>query len=161
MRFTLLAIVCFAVTADPATSPVAPNAAQHAGGYILGPNDGTTLMFCTAPGLSVTIKVDSVSAGTTGFAMGTAAIAPKSSNVGVHPDEDEINFFYGGSGSAVLGNDTVPIGAGSTMYVPRGVRHGFVNPGDRPLEFAWVVAPSGLANRFRARGRLPGQTCPP
>jgi mannose-6-phosphate isomerase-like protein (cupin superfamily) len=134
--------------------------AQQPTGRVVLPDQGDRLIFCDAPGLSVNIKIDSVSAGAKRLAMGTAEIAARSSNVGVHRDEDELIYFYGGRGSAILGDDTIAVGPGATMYVPQGVRHGFANPGDTPLQFVWVDAPGALAGRFRAAGQLPGADCP-
>src|SRR5215212_8688924 len=41
-----------------------------------------------------------------------------------HPVEEAITFLSG-SGEATLGEETVPIGAGVSLYIPAGVVHGF------------------------------------
>ena len=41
-----------------------------------------------------------------------------------HPVEEAITFLSG-SGEATLGAETVPIGAGVSLYIPAGVVHGF------------------------------------
>ena len=41
-----------------------------------------------------------------------------------HPVEEAITFLSG-SGEATLGEDTVPIGEGVSLYIPAGVVHGF------------------------------------
>lgn len=41
-----------------------------------------------------------------------------------HPVEEALTFLSG-SGEAVLGAETVPIGAGVSLYIPAGVIHGF------------------------------------
>src|SRR5438445_13467386 len=81
-------------------------------------------------------------------------------SVGAHRQEDEVIYFYGGRGDAILGDDTIAVGRGATMYVQHGVRHGFVNRGHTPMQFVWVDAPGALASRFRAAGQLPGTACP-
>jgi len=41
-----------------------------------------------------------------------------------HPVEEAITFLSG-AGEATLGEATVPIGAGVSLYIPAGVVHGF------------------------------------
>jgi quercetin dioxygenase-like cupin family protein len=41
-----------------------------------------------------------------------------------HPVEEAITFLSG-SGEAILGEETVPIGAGISLYIPAGAVHGF------------------------------------
>ena len=41
-----------------------------------------------------------------------------------HPVEEAITFLSG-SGEATLGEETVPIGSGVSLYIPAGVVHGF------------------------------------
>lgn len=128
-------------------------------GTFVHPSQGTHLIFCSAPGLSVTLKVDSTATGATRMAMGTAEIAVGAENAGTHRDVDEVNYFLGGRGRAFIGADTVNVEPGLVMYVPQGVRHGFLNTGSDPLRFAWTIVPQGLANSFRARGVAPGTPC--
>ncbi len=160
MKLFLLALLPLALTGSSRSGSTSELVAQQPTGAVIPPDEGEKLIFCGAPGLSATIKVDSASTGATRLAMGTAEIAARSSNVGVHRDEDEVVFFYRGSGSAILGSDTVPTEPGTTMFVPRGLRHGFINPGDSSLVFVWVVVPGSLAQRFRSVGRPVGRSCP-
>jgi mannose-6-phosphate isomerase-like protein (cupin superfamily) len=126
--------------------------------YIIQPHEGDRIAFCNTPGLSVNIKVDSVRTGSTTLAMGTAELVD--SNFGVHRDEDEVVYFIQGEGRAVVGADTLPFQPGTTMYVPRGVRHGFVNMGEKPVRFVWFITPRGLEQRFRTGGVPQGTACP-
>lgn len=128
-------------------------------GRILAPAEGEPLVLCHAPDLSINIKVDSLTAGATQFSMGTASLIVGASNFGVH-DVDEITYFTHGRGRGVIETDTVDVEPGSTMYVPRGLRHGFINTGGSALQFVWVVSPRGLEDRFRTRGLRPGLPCP-
>lgn len=130
------------------------------GGRILSPAEGEPLVLCHAPDLSINIKVDSATTGATEFSMGTASLIVGGSNSGVH-DVDEITYFTHGRGRGIIGTDTVAVEPGSTMYVPRGVRHGFINTGGSALQFVWVVSPRGLEDRFRVRGVRPGLSCRP
>lgn len=144
------------VSAEPAQNP------EHGQrGLFVQPSGGTALIFCSSPGLSVMLKVDSVSSAATRIAMGTAEIAVGGSNAGTHRDVDEVNYFLEGQGRAFIGVDTVDVRPGLSMYVPQGVRHGFVNTGNSPLRFVWSITPQGLASSFRSRGVAPGTPCAP
>lgn len=167
--FVLAAMAC-STTSRPAssaaptpnTSTAAPqSSAQHAVGAVVLPAGGTQLEFCSTPHLSVNIKIDSLAGGATSFAMGTAAIAARGSNTGTHRTEDEAIYFLRGAGWTFVGRDTVAVESGLMLFVPRGVPHGFFNTGASPLEFIWVIAPQGLASRFREGGISPGNACPP
>lgn len=136
----------------PRTAPV-----RHHG-YVLQPAAGEPLTFCTAPELTVNIKVSPVTTGDSPIVMGTAELA-MGSNFGTHPDEDEIIYFVAGKGQVVVSDTTFPIAPGTTAYIPRGVRHGFVSEGDVPIRFVWAISPPGLEERFRADGHPPGYDC--
>lgn len=136
-----------------------PRSTSTTTGFVLTPEEGKKLVFCSAPGLGATVKSTNVSMGGTVVAIGTAEIN-HGSNIGVHQDEDEIVFIHSGRGSVVLNEQAIPAAPGTIMYVPRGVRHGFVNTGDAPFEFFWLVAPPGLANRFLASGKSSLTDCP-
>lgn len=171
MRDTLivLAVLCSGACAA-SQSRVSPRAGRvepaqvidgaHRGSFIQ-PSGGTALIFCSSPGLSVTLKVDSVSAGATRIAMGTAEISAGGFNAGTHRAVDEVNYFLDGQGRAFIGVDTTDVRPGLVMYVPQGVRHGFLNTGSGPLRFAWAIVPQGLAKSFRSRGVAPGTVCAP
>ena len=140
---------------QPATA-----SAPAARGVMLRPGAGTLLEICRSPGVFVNLKIDSASAGSQRLAMGTGTIAAGASNAGTHADVDEVNYFLSGDGRAFVGADTVAVEPGLTMYVPQGVRHGFISSAQQPLVFVWSIVPQGLATRFRSGGVAPG-TCPP
>jgi mannose-6-phosphate isomerase-like protein (cupin superfamily) len=137
----------------------AESGAPPAEGHVFQPEEGDSLAFCEAPGLSVNIKVDSVTAGATQFAMGTAEL--KGSNTGSHDEQDEVIFIYEGRGRVLVGETWFPARPGTTMYVPRGTRHGFTSDGSAPLRFVWITAPQGLEKRFREAGVSSLSRCPP
>lgn len=92
--------------------------------------------------------------GATQFAVGTAEL--NGSNVGTHQAEDEMIFIQEGRGRVLVGDDWFDAKPGTTMYVPRGVRHGFTSEG-APLRFVWVIAPQGLESRFRVQATAGGR----
>lgn len=170
MRDTLIILAVLCSACAPSRPGLSPRAGSvepaqvsdhgHRGSFIQA-SEGTALIFCSSPGLSVTLKVDSVSTGATRIAMGTAEISAGGSNAGTHPDVDEVNYFLDGQGRAFIGVDTADVRPGLVMYVPQGVRHGFLNTGSGPLRFAWTIVPQGLAKSFRSRGVAPGTVCAP
>ena len=156
----LMPFALFGCSHQTHASPIqpAPAASVRAPGYVLEPAAGQPLIFCKAPDLTVNIKVSPLTTGDSPVVMGTAELA-KGSNFGTHPEQDEIIYFVAGKGKVVIGDNTFPIAPGTTAYIPRGVRHGFVNEGDSPIRFVWVIAPPGLEQRFRGGGHPPGYDC--
>jgi mannose-6-phosphate isomerase-like protein (cupin superfamily) len=59
----------------------------------------------------------------------------------VHDHIDQTLAFVEGSGSAIIGGSTTPVGVGSLSFVPAGTVHNFVNTGSEPLRLVTVYAP--------------------
>lgn len=89
-----------------------------------------------------------------GFSMGTQTVA-----VGgrvrdhLHDRHEEVIHVTAGRGVARVEEAEHAIGPGSTVFLPRGCRHGFVTAGEEPLSFVWFLAPGGLEGFFAAIGR--------
>lgn len=126
-------------------------------GHVVRPEEGQRLVFCSSPGLSVKIHVDSIAGGSTRMASGTAELVGE--NFGIHVDVDEIVYFLSDNGRFAIAKDTFTVRSGTTMFVPRGVRHGFISDGNQPLRFFWVIAPGALAARFRHNGKPDLKAC--
>ena len=74
--------------AAPAPTVLPPTVSSPGHARVLPPGSGTRLVFCTAPGLSVDIRLDSVTAPGAPVAMGTAELASgASSNAGWKVDD--------------------------------------------------------------------------
>lgn len=131
--------------------------AARSAGYVLEPSAGEELIFCDIPNLRVNIKVSPKTTGDAPLTLGTAELT--GANAGTHRDQDEVIYFTGGSGSAFVGETTVRIRPGVTMYVPRGVRHGFESDSAQPVTFVWTIAPPGFEKRFRDIGHTPPFDC--
>lgn len=121
-------------------------APQPAGsGYILGPDEGEVLQVRNT---KVIVKVDprtgsrSMAAGTQALGMGAGIPLHK------HDNADEMLVVQKGAAVAILGDAHKPAGAGSTVFIPRGVWHG-VEPVKQDSEVLWVVSPPGLEGFFR------------
>lgn len=95
------------------------------------------------------------------FAMITQEVSPGTViPIHAHDREDEIIFIQSGIGEATLGDRTVPLAAGSTLYVPQGTWHGGRNIGKETLMWIAIYSPSGFEGYFREIGR-PAADAPP
>ena len=127
-------------------------------GVALGPADGE--LFYVGPTQDpVRIKVSPP--GTGRFAMITQEMAPGSRiPMHLHEREDEIIFIQRGEGRATLGETTVTLQAGSTLYVPQGTWHGGENTGPGTMSWIAIYSPSGFEGYFREIGVRPDGTRP-
>lgn len=68
----------------------------------------------------------------------------------IHREREEAFYVLEGSFRFLLGEDSLEVGPGSFVFVPRGTKHGFeVTPGARALVF---ISPAGLEGFFRELG---------
>lgn len=129
---------------------------QPAGGppAALGATDGELVYVGGDP---VRIKVSPADRGR--LAMITQDVSPGTTiPVHLHEREDEIIFIQSGEGEATLGDRTVPLAAGSMLYVPQGTWHGGRNTGRGVLTWIAIYSPSGFEGYFREIGRQsPGE----
>lgn len=147
----------------PTPSTVGP--APETSGYVLHPDDGEVLVPCR-PGSSSegrwVIKADPSNTGSSRLAMGTQDL-PGGEQIPVHRHEgqDEVLFVHEGHATGIVGDSSLSVGPGTTIYVPQGVWHGVRNTQDDPVKIVWVVAPPGLEDFFRAIGMPPDEECVP
>src|SRR5207342_856613 len=69
---------------------------------------------------------------------------------------DEVIYVLDGGGSVTLNDEQVPLQKGATIFIPRGVWHGFANP-DTELFIHWMANSPGQAEFFRAISSRPGE----
>src|SRR5918998_4574640 len=69
-----------------------------------------------------------------------------------HSQEDETLYVLEGEVEFLLGEDTIPAGAGSCVYVPRGALHTFKNVGTLPSRVLFVLSPGGFEKFFLEAG---------
>src|SRR5262245_4380061 len=125
---------------------------QEATARVVQPNEGEQLELRNGQAV---IKVDPTM-GSPRLAMGTQELrAGAWVPTHTHENADEVVFVHGGKGVAIVGDERRDIEAGTTVYVPPGVAHGFENPGGS-VQLFWVVSPAGLENFFRETGWPPG-----
>ena len=66
----------------------------------------------------------------------------------VHDHEDETVYVRSGELTVVVGDRTIPVGAGAGLFLPRGVEHGYaVESGDARLVV--VCTPAGLEGYYQ------------
>lgn len=130
------------------------------GGFILQPEEGEVLRLGGPPGGQVIIKVDPAKTGSPQIAMGIQYVEGEIP-LHQHEHEEEFLFVHTGHGIGILGDQRVPVQAGTTIYIPPGTWHGFQNTADKASQIMWVVTPGSggktqLEHFFRAVGALPG-----
>jgi mannose-6-phosphate isomerase-like protein (cupin superfamily) len=59
----------------------------------------------------------------------------------VHADVDQVLIFVSGEGSAVIDDETSPVGPRRLVFVPAGTKHNFINAGTDDLKLYTVYAP--------------------
>ena len=79
-----------------------------------------------------------------------------------HGSEQELLFFYEGTGRALVNGESHPIVPGTTFYLGPGNAHTLINEGEGELKMFWVLLPGGLEDFFEAIGRprTPGEPAP-
>jgi mannose-6-phosphate isomerase-like protein (cupin superfamily) len=122
-------------------------------GYVLTENEGERMIQSRG---ETFIKIDPTR-GSHELCLGTQRMPV---GVGVprhvHAYWDEIAYVLDGSGFVTLGDDRLAIQKNSTVFIPKGVWHGFENP-DSELFCLWAASPTGQEEFFRAISWLPGE----
>ena len=79
-----------------------------------------------------------------------------------HPAQTEVFWVVEGRALARLDGAVRRIGAGTFMVAPPHARHGFINDGEEPFRFLWLLIPAGLEDFFVGIGRpkRPGEPDP-
>lgn len=62
----------------------------------------------------------------------------------LHPRQDEIFYVIAGKGSIVIGEEEVPVSAGSVVFGPLGVRHGIKADAGERLALMFVKGPGSV-----------------
>lgn len=95
--------------------------------------------------------------GSTDLAFWTTEL-PAGSDIILHRHDrtEEILFIHKGSGTLIVGDESVSVEEGATIYVPPGTYHG-MEPQENDLTIVFVATPPELANFFRALGWHEGE----
>ena len=98
-----------------------------------------------------------------GFSSGIQVIAPGCHiREHQHGAEQELLFFFEGTGKILVNGVEHPIRPGTTAYLGPWNKHKIVNDSQADLKMLWVLMPGGLEDFFRAIGRprTPGEAAP-
>ncbi len=112
----------------------------------------------------VTIKLTPEDTGSNSASMGIQSVAPGGFvREHSHTHQEEIIYVLKGKGTAIIGGVRFTMAPGSAFFLPKVVRHSFVNDGEDELLFTWTIMPGyGLQDFFAAIGkpRQPGNPPP-
>ena len=79
-----------------------------------------------------------------------------------HQHVDEALYVLEGEVEFLLEDRTIPAGAGSCVYAPRGILHTWTNVGSSPSRMLAVITPGGLERFFLEAGeRVTDASSPP
>ncbi len=80
----------------------------------------------------------------------------------LHRQEDEALYVLEGEVEFLLGEESIPAGAGSCVYAPQGILHTWRNVGASPSKMLAVITPGGLERFFLEAGEeAPEGSSPP
>ena len=123
--------------------------------HVFGPGQGGVLRQPAPAAGQVTILVEPGVTGETGFCtliqtLDAGALVP----VHHHEKAEQVLFFISGNGKAVVGGREVQACPGTTVHVPKGIKHGITNTSAEPLSFLETTSPSGFQELFRKLNQL-------
>lgn len=91
---------------------------------------------------------------TGGALLFEACVPPQSGPLPhIHHREDEAFYVLEGDIEVLEGDRTFVAGAGSFVFLPRGVVHGFKNVGAQPARMLIMATPAGLEKFFEEVGQ--------
>ncbi len=123
--------------------------------HVLAPDDGELLEMHGPTAGTIRILVDPTNTGPTGFCTLIQTLNPDAA-VPVHRHElaEQVLYFLSGRGKASLGGQEIDVLPGTSIHVPKGVRHGIANTGQEPLSFLETTTPPGFQETFRKLSQL-------
>jgi len=78
------------------------------------------------------------------FDVGIQEVAPECSvREHVHDRHEEVIIVLEGDGTATIDGEAHPMRTGTILYLAPGSRHQFINQGNIPLRFCFVLTPGG------------------
>jgi quercetin dioxygenase-like cupin family protein len=122
---------------------------------IIGPGEGPSYWQpVPANGFVRNIFSKAMVGGASDVSMGTQTLPPGCFiREHTHARNEEVIFVVEGRGVARVDGVEHAIEKGSAVYVGMNRRHHFLNTGDEPMTFFWVMMPAGLDEFFAQIGR--------
>ena len=123
--------------------------------HVLAPDGGELLEMHGPTAGTIRILVDPTNTGPTRLCTLIQTLNPDAA-VPVHRHElaEQVLYFLSGRGNASLGGQEIDVSPGTTIHVPKGVRHGIANTGQEPLSFLETTTPPGFQETFRRLSQL-------
>ena len=123
--------------------------------HVVAPGEGEVLDMHGPTAGRITILVDPVNSGETALCTLIQTLDPGAA-VPVHRHEraEQVLFFLSGVGKASIAGHEIDAIPGTTIHVPKGVKHGIANAGEEPLSFLETTSPPGFQETFRRLGQL-------
>lgn len=127
--------------------------ARPANGALYVPASGGTVKWLV--GDEYTIKVSAAETnGSLGFVVGL--VPPGSGPMAhVHNENDEAFYLLDGELEFLGGDEKFVASAGDFVYVPRGIRHRFLNKSSQDAKMPFLFTPGGQEEFFLKHGRNP------
>jgi quercetin dioxygenase-like cupin family protein len=107
----------------------------------IGPDAGDWLT--ARPGELFCIRVSSASTGGMYSVTEIVASPGDSTPLHVHTKEDEYAIVLEGVAQVVYGDDVIRAEAGTSIFLKRGIPHGWGNPTDKPIRLLMIASPGG------------------
>ena len=127
---------------------------------LLRPSEWEVLKLGPPAAGDIRIRVDPQRAGSP-FTAGMEILLPGAEiPVHRHLGQEEVLFVHKGQGRAVLEDQTVTVVPGMMLYIRKQAWHGLRNTGTGNLQVAWISAPPGIEQFFRALSQLGAQASP-
>ncbi|HEU0025926.1 MAG TPA: cupin domain-containing protein [Ktedonobacterales bacterium] len=130
---------------------------QTGSGYALAPGDGQTIRFLDT---LMTVKAGTQETGDAFTLIEWTAPVGFAPPPHTHHAEDEAFFILEGSMTVTCGEETWEATAGSFVFLPRDLIHGFTVTGDTPLRGLQLTVPAGF-ERFIAEAGAPAEAPAP
>ena len=123
--------------------------------HVIAPGEGEVLEMHGPTAGKITILVDPVNSGETALCTLIQTLDPGAA-VPVHRHEkaEQVLFFLSGVGKASIAGHEIDAIPGTTIHVPKGVKHGIANAGEEPLSFLETTSPPGFQETFRRLSQL-------
>jgi mannose-6-phosphate isomerase-like protein (cupin superfamily) len=101
---------------------------------------GEARRFISVTGLDWACYLSEGTIATEGLSLGRATVSPCGEKPpSVHQEEEEAYLILKGTGICTIGDEDIPVGPGSVVYIPAGVHHGLANTGAEPLEYVFAL----------------------
>jgi quercetin dioxygenase-like cupin family protein len=101
------------------------------------------------PGELFCIRVSAASTGGTYSVTEIVASSGDSTPLHVHAKEDEYAIVLEGVAQIVYGNQLIHAEAGTSIFLKRGIPHGWGNPTDKPIRLLMIASPGGCEEALR------------